>query len=141
MNIFPNLYLKLQTSWSYQQHYQYPLYFICIELTKNGVTLLAFGNGAPDVFSSILASQKLNLYLAIGSLLGSGLFITNCVVAGVCFVGKNNELEVSKFYRDSIFLLFISFIIFIYGNIGSISIWMALVFPGVYIAYVIIVLL
>ena len=48
--------------------------------TLAGVTLLAFGNGAPDVFSSMIAAHKLKLFLAIGALVGAGLFVTTVVI-------------------------------------------------------------
>ena len=50
-----------------------------------GVTLLAFGNGAPDVFASLSAANSASssgFDLAVAGLLGSGLYIS-CVVSGV----------------------------------------------------------
>lgn len=43
-----------------------------------GVTFLAFGNGAPDVISALSASggDADGIYLAIGALLGAGLFVS-----------------------------------------------------------------
>lgn len=46
-----------------------------------GVTLLALGNGAPDLSSSIAAIRSGNFNLAMGSLIGSVMFV-GCVVAG-----------------------------------------------------------
>ena len=52
-----------------------------------GVTLLAFGNGAPDVFSAIAAARSgkedlstESILLGISSLLGSSIFITSVVM-------------------------------------------------------------
>ena len=46
-----------------------------------GATLLALGNGAPDIGAAVAATRSGALELAAGALLGSGLFI-GCVVAG-----------------------------------------------------------
>jgi sodium/potassium/calcium exchanger 6 len=46
-----------------------------------GVTLLALGNGAPDLSSSIAAVKSGHPHIALGSLIGSVMFV-GCVVAG-----------------------------------------------------------
>ena len=46
-----------------------------------GVTLLALGNGAPDLSSSVAAVRSGKFYLALGSAIGSVMFV-GCVVAG-----------------------------------------------------------
>lgn len=46
-----------------------------------GVTLLALGNGAPDLSSSIAAVRSGNSPLALGALTGGSMFV-GCVVAG-----------------------------------------------------------
>ena len=46
-----------------------------------GVTLLALGNGAPDLSSSVAAVRSGNYPLALGALTGSIMFV-GCVVAG-----------------------------------------------------------
>ena len=46
-----------------------------------GATLLALGNGAPDIGAAVAAARGGALELAAGALLGSGLFV-GCVVAG-----------------------------------------------------------
>ena len=50
-----------------------------------GVTLLALGNGAPDVFSAIAAGgdsgENSDINLAVSGLMGSVLFITTVVMA------------------------------------------------------------
>lgn len=55
-----------------------------------GVTLLALGNGAPDVISSLSAAGSSNggMFLAVGALCGGGLFVTGVVSAVVMLSSK-----------------------------------------------------
>uniref|UniRef100_A0A1D1ZSN3 Sodium/calcium exchanger membrane region domain-containing protein n=1 Tax=Auxenochlorella protothecoides TaxID=3075 RepID=A0A1D1ZSN3_AUXPR len=46
-----------------------------------GVTLLALGNGAPDLSASVAAVKSGNVELALGALTGASMFVT-CIVAG-----------------------------------------------------------
>eukprot|EP01091_Cochliopodium_minus_P011016 TRINITY_DN3052_c0_g1_i2.p1 TRINITY_DN3052_c0_g1~~TRINITY_DN3052_c0_g1_i2.p1 ORF type:complete len:576 (+),score=103.95 TRINITY_DN3052_c0_g1_i2:1-1728(+) len=70
-----------------------------------GLTLMALGNGAPDVSGTIVA-VKANVYgISIGELLGAGVFVTTIVVGAVAFVSKNVQLDASSFLRDVIFYL------------------------------------
>lgn len=46
-----------------------------------GVTLLALGNGAPDLSSTIAAVRSGDYKMALGSLTGASMFV-GCVVAG-----------------------------------------------------------
>jgi sodium/potassium/calcium exchanger 6 len=56
--------------------------FMCSE-SLAGVTLLALGNGAPDVFAAIAAGgDEDGLNLQVSSLIGSSFFIV-CVVMGL----------------------------------------------------------
>ena len=53
-----------------------------------GVTLVAIGNGAPDIFSAVASftnSDPAVAQLAIGSLLGAGMFVI-MVVSGACMI-------------------------------------------------------
>lgn len=73
--------------------------------TLSGVTLLPFGNGAPDLFSS-LASFAYEPSVGLNSVLGGGLFVTTVVVGVVSIVGVG-ERNVQKhcFVRDVLFYL------------------------------------
>ena len=47
----------------------------------SSVTLIAFANGAPDVMTAFVASgSEEGILMAVGSVFGSGLFITTVVL-------------------------------------------------------------
>ena len=55
-----------------------------------GVTLVALGNGAPEIFSAVAAftaKEESQAKLAIGALLGAGIFVI-AVVMGICMIVK-----------------------------------------------------
>lgn len=90
-------------------------YFLCpalftisnhLGLSQNvaGVTLLAFGNASPDIFSSVAGVQKASAELAIASLVGGGVFVIG-VVAGSVFLTQSFSLMIRPFLRDIAFYL------------------------------------
>ena len=84
-----------------------------------GVTLLAFGNGAPDIFASIASASSSTQPAtpggfigdnssSAGALIGSTFFVTSCVQTLVLRAAKPDErVKVTPvfFMRDLIFLL------------------------------------
>lgn len=97
--------------------------------------MLAFGNGAPDVFASVLAAKKFQLELALGSLVGSSLFITSVVVSIVILTSGKSKVDRTKFLRDAGTLLLTVLIILVYGFIERIELFQASVFLLLYIIY------
>ncbi|XP_054718677.1 mitochondrial sodium/calcium exchanger protein-like [Uloborus diversus] len=90
-------------------------YFLCpalftisnhLGLSQNmaGVTLLAFGNASPDIFSSVAGLHKASAELAVASLVGAGVFVTS-VVAGSVFMTGSFDLMVRPFLRDIAFYM------------------------------------
>ncbi|KAF8571268.1 hypothetical protein P879_01224 [Paragonimus westermani] len=74
-----------------------------------GVTLLAFGNGAPDVFSAVTAittgdPDAPDEGLGLGFLLGSGLLV-NTVTAGLVMISRPFKMSRRPFIKDSIFYI------------------------------------
>lgn len=70
-----------------------------------GVTLLALGNGAPDLSSSIAAVKSGHPHIALGSLIGSVMFV-GCVVAGrLISLHKNGVKSRGAQIRDVLALL------------------------------------
>jgi len=103
-----------------------------------GVTLLAFGNGAADVVSSIVASGLSDgIYMSASGLIGSctanSYFLAPLVVI---ISAKPVKLPGTTYSRDMIFLLSAQAILLGYLIFGMIYWFMALMFPLIYITYV-----
>ncbi|KAF2306865.1 hypothetical protein GH714_022174 [Hevea brasiliensis] len=110
--------------------------------TIAGVTLVSLGNGAPDVFSSLVSFMGSGTGdIGFNTVLGGASFIT-CVVVGIMSIlVKQKKIRVNKvaFVRDVCFLLLVlaslSFILLH----GEINIWGAMGFLSMYIFYVAVV--
>uniref|UniRef100_A0A803M8N3 Sodium/calcium exchanger membrane region domain-containing protein n=2 Tax=Chenopodium quinoa TaxID=63459 RepID=A0A803M8N3_CHEQI len=107
--------------------------------TVAGVTLLPFGNGANDVFSSIAAfmGQGSGDNVGINSVLG-GAMIISCVVAGVvsfCVADKRVQIDKTCFIRDLCFFLFGISCLTLILIIGELRIWGALAYVSIYVVY------
>jgi sodium/potassium/calcium exchanger 6 len=100
-----------------------------------GVTFLALGNGAPDLFSTFNAMQQSSYGLAIGELFGAATFITT-VVVGVVALLFGFRVTRRPFLRDVLFFLFaVLFMMFVLWD-GVITIWESIFLVLYYILYV-----
>ncbi|NXX98160.1 NCLX protein, partial [Centropus bengalensis] len=107
----------------------------------HGVTFLAFGNGAPDVFSAVVAfSNPRTAGLAIGAVFGAGVFVTTVVAGGIALV-KPFTAASRPFLRDVIFYMVAVFLTFMVLYLGRITLGEALGYLGLYIFYVFTVVL
>lgn len=114
-----------------------------LRLSQNiaGVTFLALGNGAPDIFSvisAVRASKNGAAGLAIGELLGSGIFITTVIVGTIALI-KPCDLPKRPFLRDSGLYIISAFWMFTMLWFGKIDIYQSVGFIILYILYVFIV--
>ncbi|NWH38371.1 NCLX protein, partial [Chloropsis hardwickii] len=92
----------------------------------HGVTFLAFGNGAPDVFSAVVAfSDPRTAGLAIGAIFGAGVFVTTVVAGGIA-LGKPFTAASRPFLRDVIFYMVAVFLTFVVLYLGRIRLGEAL---------------
>ena len=97
------------------------------------VTLLAFGNGAPDVISSLVASEEEEgISFSISSLIGSGMFVTSFVLGSVVFKGKDILVNSNMFNREIIFYLISLFHIVLIGFKKNITIYDSSIFIMIY---------
>lgn len=78
-----------------------------------GVTLLAFGNGCPDIFSSLAAASDDRPELIVGELLGAGIFCTS-IVSGLIFIKYDFKIACRPILRDTTFYLLALYLIWTY---------------------------
>lgn len=105
-----------------------------------GVTLLAFGNGSPDVFSTWAAMSTNSGSLAIGELIGAAGFITG-IVAGSMAIVRPFKVSRMSFMRDLGF--FIVATAFSLGFLvdGHLQLWECILMVGFYLFYVSVVII
>ncbi|XP_020705215.1 cation/calcium exchanger 1 [Dendrobium catenatum] len=108
-----------------------------------GTTLLSLGNGAPDVFSSIVSFEEgggsgAACDFGLNSILGGALFVTTVVVGVVSVLVAPRKVAVEKtdFVRDACFLLLVLLSLTVILVAGKINVWVALAFPLLYLLYV-----
>ena len=111
-----------------------------------GVTLLAFGGGAPDVFASLSAAQggeTEGIDMAIAVLLGSSLFILSVIASGVMHWSPQSiHMKKQFFIRDTSFLFIgVSLLLYAITIRGCIDTIMSMAFIILYVTYVIVVFL
>jgi Ca2+/Na+ antiporter len=113
-----------------------------LKLSPNvaGVTLLALGNGAPDLSSIIVSVLGGSTAFGIGAPIGGGLFVCSIVLGIVCFV---SDVKVTRrpFLRDSI-MYFVSVVfVFILFLKNGIAIYESIICILLYVLYVFIVVM
>ena len=100
------------------------------------VTLIAFGNCAPDIISSLVASENDNISFSIGSIIGSGMFITSFVLGLVVFKGKEIMVNSLMFNRDLILYIISLGVIIVIGIKKNINLFDSLCLIAIYIVNV-----
>jgi sodium/potassium/calcium exchanger 6 len=108
-----------------------------------GSTLLAFGNGAPDMFSTIAAftkSSEIKMGLGMGSLLGGSNFVLTLVLGGVILASPQRYVKSSfqVFGRDVCFMLLsLSLLLFLHWmKFQHMTVLVGLLFIFLYLGYV-----
>lgn len=114
-----------------------------ISETISAITLLALGNGAPDIFASFSAAGSADgIYLSLSSSVGGVIFITSIVTSIVIFTAGDNMVVTDKtvFYRNTLFLLSAFIILLISGLIRQkIDIFTCITLMLLYAMYIIFV--
>lgn len=103
-----------------------------------GVTFLAFGNGSPDLFSTLSAMRAGSGSLAIGELIGAASFIVS-VVAGTMCIMQSFTVNPIPFLRDVGFFSLAMALLFWILFDGLIEAWEAGLLAGLYVCYVLVV--
>lgn len=100
-----------------------------------GLTLLAFGNGSADIFSTYHALQTGSIGLATSELISAALFILTVVVGSIS-IAKPFKVPRFFFFRDTFFYLLISSLVLSILVYGAITYLTASAFIVCYVVYV-----
>jgi len=109
-----------------------------------GVTLLALGNGAPDLFSTFSAIQSSNanndaVSLAVGEMYGAGMFVVAIVVTGLVLSAGRFKISRRPFIRDLVvYLLAILWLLYVFHD-NTIHLHESILCVGLYVLYVLVV--
>ncbi|MCO5597108.1 hypothetical protein L7F22_051182 [Adiantum nelumboides] len=107
--------------------------------STGGVTLLALGNGAPDVFASIAAVWGGNPRIGLGAIVSAGLFVTAFVVGFVALAASPFTLKPTTFLRDVCFYILAVTLMFLVYMSGEVYAWQAMGLVFLYIFFVAVV--
>ena len=112
-----------------------------------GITLLALGNGAPDIFTAMAVAQdpQTDFPMLLADLLGASVFISTVVLGSVVLVASRRHatwrVDTIPFWRDlCVYLLALSSVLIIASD-GQIVLGEAVAFLGIYAVYISSVLL
>lgn len=104
-----------------------------------GVTILAFGNGAPDIFTALVAPAGETVVM-FNELIGAGVFVTT-VIAGSVAVVKPFRVKFRPYVRDTIFYVgavcWIAYVI----NDETVHLWEAASVVLIYVAFIVVVII
>ncbi|KAH7847318.1 hypothetical protein Vadar_024705 [Vaccinium darrowii] len=104
--------------------------------SMGAVTLLALGNGAPDVFASVAAVRGGNPRTGFGAILSAGTFVSALVVGFVAIYAAPFAVDPAPFVRDVLFYLAAALFLFYVYLSGEIFLWQAVGFVGFYVFFV-----
>ncbi|CAJ1919508.1 unnamed protein product [Sphenostylis stenocarpa] len=110
--------------------------------TIAGVTLLSLGNGACDVFSTLVSFKGSGTQdIGFNTVLGGTSFVS-CVVVGIVSISiRHREIRIKKWalVRDVCFLLLVLLCLLIILITGEVSVPGAIGFCLIYVVYVVVV--
>ncbi|XP_030517397.2 cation/calcium exchanger 1 [Rhodamnia argentea] len=108
--------------------------------TIAGVTLLSLGNGAPDVFASIVSFTRTgDGDVGLNTILGGAFFVSSVVVGTISIlICPDHEITVDKpsFIRDVLFFVFSLSSLLVIIAIGRVGFWSSILFVSIYLVYV-----
>ncbi|KAA8545090.1 hypothetical protein F0562_019874 [Nyssa sinensis] len=104
--------------------------------SMGAVTLLALGNGAPDVFASVAAVRGGHPRTGFGAILSAGTFVSAFVVGFVAIYAAPFSVDPAPFVRDVLFYLIAALFLFYVYLSAEIFLWQAIGFVGFYLFFV-----
>lgn len=112
---------------------------LCMNDTLAGVTLLALGNGSPDIFSTFAAMKDNSSSMAIGELIGAASFIT-AVVAGSMALVRPFTVVKSSLIRDILALMFTAVFLTFIMTSRRLQLWHCICMLSFYVMYVVLIM-
>lgn len=109
--------------------------FLRLPDTLAGLTLLAFGNSAPDVFGTYHAIKSDSMNLAISELIGASLFIMTVVVGSIAVV-QPFEIPKELFLRDCAMYFAVFLLVILSLFLGRLVTIICILLVLIYVAYV-----
>lgn len=100
------------------------------------MTVLAFGNGAPDVFT-VIAARSGNMLTGMNALLGGVVFVSTIVLGAILISSRENlHLNSRNTVRDAVFLMAAvsCIVVTVYLNLNPLA--LAGLFFGIYLTYI-----
>lgn len=107
--------------------------------STGGVTLLALGNGAPDLFASLAAISVGNHRIGLGAILSAGTFVSTFVVGCVALTAAPFTVAAFPFTRDVLFYAVSVCMLFAVYVSGVVYFWEAVGFICFYAVFVAVV--
>ncbi|CAM6049962.1 unnamed protein product [Sphagnum compactum] len=108
--------------------------------SMGGVTLLALGNGAPDIFASLAAIGGDNSRIGLGAILSAGTFVSAFVVGSVAMAAAPFSVRPMPFVRDALFYVAAVSILFVIYLRGEIVFWQSVGLMAFYAIFVVVVI-
>ncbi|KAL5473499.1 hypothetical protein EMCRGX_G027989 [Ephydatia muelleri] len=107
-----------------------------------GMTLMAVGNGAADVFVVYCALAQDDVPLVLGTLSGGGMFITTIVIGTLVLTAKGSNYNINRmdFMRDIVAYLIVMSSVVIVAVDGKVHLLEAVLLPVAYLVYILTVI-
>ncbi|KAI4349994.1 hypothetical protein L6164_010528 [Bauhinia variegata] len=135
--VLVNFYILIKTA---QDHFSVVTTKLACHLnlspSMGAVTLLALGNGAPDVFASIAALRGGQYRTGLGAILSAGTFVSAFVVGFVAIYAAPFSVDPAAFIRDVLFYLSAALFLFYVYLSAEIFLWQAIGFVAFYLFFV-----
>ncbi|EZA57273.1 Sodium/potassium/calcium exchanger, partial [Ooceraea biroi] len=104
-----------------------------------GVTILAFGNGAPDIFTSLVSGGD-GAIIMFTELIGAGVFVTSMIAGSVAII-KPFKVSLGSLMRDACFyIISVCWISFVVWD-EMVYLWEAVSFILVYVLFIVAVVI
>ncbi|KAL6437559.1 hypothetical protein ACFW04_004181 [Cataglyphis niger] len=104
-----------------------------------GVTILAFGNGAPDIFTSLVSRGEGEIIM-FTELIGAGVFVTSMIAGSVAII-KPFKVSLKSLMRDaSFYIVSVCWINYIVWD-EMVHFWEAVSFILVYVLFIVVVII